>query len=78
MQKLKDGDLIEVGYQVKSEGAFGVQWFKVSRVTPKFAFVAYSERAEGKFKRTYRDFGFCPLPPEKWRTTQYSAWRPIE
>ena len=79
VRKLKDGDLIEVGDRIKVEHmGFGTQWETVERVTPKFAFVRYNENAEGQYKRTYEDFGFCPKGSGKWRTTYYSAWRPVD
>ena len=80
VRKLSDGELIAVGDRIKEEhrGIGGTQWKTVSRVTPKFAFVKYNDVAEGKYWREYRDFGFAPLPYQKWRMTSYSAWRPVE
>lgn len=78
LRKLKDGDAIQVGDRIKVETALGTQWEIVQRVTDKFAFVRYNERAEGKYRREYDGFWFAPLPRQKWSTNQYSAWRPVE
>lgn len=77
VRKLKDGDLIEVGDRIKVETNLGVQWETVHRVTAKYAFVRYNERAEGKYRREYQDFGFSPRPRQTWLTNRYSAWRPV-
>ena len=79
VRKLKDGALIEVGDRIRVEHlGFEVSWETVHRVTKKFAFVKYNDAAEGKYRREYNDFGFCPLPRKTWLTTSYSVWRPIE
>lgn len=77
VRPLNDGESIEVGDRIKVETSLGVKWHTVSRVTKLYAFVRYNERAEGKFRREYSDFGFAPLPRQTWLTNRYSAWRPV-
>jgi hypothetical protein len=77
VRKIKDGVMLEVGDRIQCDTSFGVKWETIHRVTKRFAFVRYNDVAEGKYKREYQDFGFCPLPRQQWRTTQYSAWRPV-
>lgn len=78
VRKLIDGEKIDVGDRIKVEYmAFGTRWETITRVTSKYAFVRINDKAESKYMREYRDFGFEPLPRHKWGTTNYSAWRPV-
>ena len=80
VRKLRDGDLLEVGDRIKVEhrGIGGTHWETVVRVSKAYAFVRYNEHAEGKYRREYKDLYFEPLPRSAWKTTNYSAWRPVE
>lgn len=76
---LKDGDLIEVGDVIRAEHlGTGTDVNRVTRVTPKWAFVRVSDVYEQKFARLYDTFGFAPIPKSTWRTTSYTAWRPVD
>jgi len=77
VRKLEDGEPIEVGDRIRIENYLGVSWQAIHRVTKHYAFVKWNERAEGKFKRIYKQFGFDIIPYQKWNTTRYSVWRPI-
>ena len=78
VRKLKNGDAIQVGDKIRLEHALGIRWETVHRVTAKYAFVKYNDIAEGKYRREYNDFGFSPIPRDTWKTTNYSAWRPVD
>ncbi len=64
---------IQIGDTIKADHGWCVNTYKVSRVTPKYAFIPYNDKAEGKFKRVYRKWGYYPLPRPKWPTTKYTV-----
>lgn len=79
VRKLREGAKIEVGDIVLHDSWIGKKWYKVVRVTEKFAVIKWSEKGEGKFQRAVKDGG--GLRPcgskDAWDTTRYSAWRPV-
>lgn len=78
VRKLPEGATLEVGDKIKAEHmGLGVDWYTVSRVTPKFAFTHHSVHSESKFPREHLALHFEPIPRNAWGTTNYSAWRPV-
>ena len=68
------GHEIQVGDYIlrKSMLDAGFRSYRVHRVTPKFAFIRYNEHAEGKFPRTYTEYGFREVPClDKFPTTEF-------
>lgn len=79
VRKLPVDALLEVGDMIKCEHmGGGTNWYKVTRVTPKYAFAKVNDTYEVKFPRVHSDYGFCDLPRQTWSTTTYSAWRPVD
>jgi hypothetical protein len=75
MVKVEDGHEIQVGdVVVSSDRFYGTTKKPVTRVTKKYAFVKYSDGAEGKFHRVYNSFGFESLPRHKWNTIDYTVY----
>ncbi len=75
-KKLIDDEVLEIGDLITHQHAFGKNTWEVFKVTPKFAFVHYNERALGKYPRTF-SFRFSSLPRIKWDTTDYTVYRKI-
>jgi hypothetical protein len=80
VRKLATGATIEVGDMIKNDHGLGVSWYKVVRVTPKYAVAKYNERAEGKFRRVVESNGYLKEAgnTDIWSQSRYSAWRPVE
>ncbi|MEN6622407.1 MAG: hypothetical protein ABFD50_12750 [Smithella sp.] len=79
VRKLSTGVTIEVGDMIKNDHGFGTNWFKVFRVTPKYAVVKYNENAEGRFRRVVESNGYIKEAgnTDIWSQSRYSAWRPV-
>ena len=78
VRTLHVGEEIQPGDRLKKVAAFGTTWHTFHRVTAKYAFVKWSDTAEGKFKRKYDGFGFYPCGEGKWPTNTYTPCRPVE
>lgn len=74
---VEDGHEIQIGDLITADGGFGKSKHLVHRVTKKYAFVKYNDVAEGKFPRVYDSFWFCSLPKQKWQTTTYKVFKPL-
>lgn len=71
-QEIQVGDYI----LVKSMIASGYRPYKVHRVTPKFAYIMWNEKAEAKFPRVFiKSCRFCPreFAKDRFKTTEYIA-----
>ena len=68
------GHEIQVGDYILRQGMLdnGYRPYRVHRVTPKFAFIRYNEKSEGKFHRIFTESGFREVPcHDKFPTTRY-------
>ena len=78
INKLNVGETVEVGDILRHENPItGKSYFKVGRVTPKYAFVKWNEVGEGKFKRVVEGFIKGCGDKDPYSQTRYSFWRPV-
>jgi hypothetical protein len=75
---LNANEIIEVGDVIKSCNALCKNTYEVHRVTEKFCFIKFNEKAEGKFSRIYTDLMFSILPRERFSMTTYTVYRKVE
>lgn len=73
---IEDGYELQIGDKIICKHTFGNNVHIVTRVTKKYAFVQYSDIAEGKFPRIV-DFWFQSLPKQTWNTKTYSIKKAI-
>ena len=78
IRPLKNDEEIQVGDRLKTDTAFGTTWHTFHRVTAKYAFVKWSNVAEGKFHRTFSTFSYHPVGEGPWPTNTYTPCRPVE
>jgi hypothetical protein len=67
----EDGYVIKPGDFIESKDFMGVRRYAVHRVTKTFALVRWNEKAEGKFPRVYKSFGYTLLPYRRWNTATF-------
>lgn len=77
--KLIKGAVIDVGDRIKREQWSGVKWFPITRVTEKFAFFKWNEKAECKLRRVVLHDGFARQAgkADTWDNISMTVWRPI-
>lgn len=80
VNKLKPKATIEVGDYIQSDNWTGKTWFKVVRVTAKFAIVKWNKASEGKVRREVDGIGYAHIAGDTdiWSQTKYTAWRPVQ
>ena len=77
VKKAPMGHELQVGDFIKSEsGITGIRWYKVSRVTAKFAFIKYNEVAEGKYHRKVTG-AMQPCNAGRYYTPEEAAYTPL-
>jgi hypothetical protein len=77
--KLKKGAILQVGFKIKRENWNCTQWFDITRVTSKFAFIKWNEKAEGKLRRVVLENGCVKEAGnnDTWSQVTMTAWRPL-
>jgi hypothetical protein len=73
--KRTNGETIEIGDLINCVHPLQVKNHKITRVTNHYAFAKVTDSFEMKFNRVYNEFGFTPLPRERWQQTQYTCYK---